>query len=234
VLAALSAAATAESLAVATTAPLLLSLARLAGRAAPVSVALLLLGAIYVVPEGDRAIPAPIYGGALLLIAELAFWSLDERLPGRVEPGTATPRLLAIAGADRRRRGRDPRLYRRPHRARPLSQRTGTQVVLSRSLATVMQSWAEAELHYEAGLAANTGMGARPLARPTEHDYARMLHAGNDRGERERAQALLDAAQGTTASSAWTATRHRPPRAPRTPAPACDGTRRWATNEAQT
>jgi hypothetical protein len=29
-----------------------------------------------------------------------------------------------------------------------------------------MQSWAEAELHYEAGLAANTGMGARPLARP--------------------------------------------------------------------
>ena len=79
-------------------APLLLSLALLAGRAAPVSVALLLLGAIYVVPEGDRAIPAPIYGGALLLIAELAFWSLDERLPGRVEPGTATPRLLAILG----------------------------------------------------------------------------------------------------------------------------------------
>jgi hypothetical protein len=98
VLAALSAAATAESPAVATTAPLLLSLALLAGRPAPVSVALLLLGAIYVVPEGDRAIPAPIYGGALLLIAELAFWSLDEHLPGRVEPGTAMPRLLAILG----------------------------------------------------------------------------------------------------------------------------------------
>ena len=27
-----------------------------------------------------------------------------------------------------------------------------------------MQSWAEAELHREAGLAANTGMGARPGA----------------------------------------------------------------------
>jgi hypothetical protein len=77
-------------------ATLLLSLALLAGRAVPVSVALLLLGAMYVVPEGDRAIPAPIYGGALLLIAELAFWSLDERGPGRVEPGTATPRLLGI------------------------------------------------------------------------------------------------------------------------------------------
>ena len=95
-LAALAAATTAESLAVATAAPLVRSLALLAGRAAPVSVALLLLGAIYVVPDGERAIPAPIYGGALLLIAELAFWSLDERLPGRVEPGTATPRLLAI------------------------------------------------------------------------------------------------------------------------------------------
>ena len=59
-------------------------------------VALVLLGAIYVVPEGDRAIPAPIYGGALLLIAELAYWSLDELAPGRVEPGTATPRLIGI------------------------------------------------------------------------------------------------------------------------------------------
>lgn len=48
------------------------------------------------VPEGDRAIPAPIYGGALLLIAELAFWSLDELGPGRVEPATATPRLIGI------------------------------------------------------------------------------------------------------------------------------------------
>jgi hypothetical protein len=98
VLATLAAATATESLVVATTAPLLLSLAFLAGRAAPVAAALLLLGAIYVVPEGDRAIPAPIYGGALLLIAELAFWSFDERLPGRVEPGTATPRLLAILG----------------------------------------------------------------------------------------------------------------------------------------
>jgi hypothetical protein len=57
---------------------------------------LLLLGTIYVVPDGDRAIPEPIYGGALLLIAELAFWSLDERAPGRVEPGTAMPRLIGI------------------------------------------------------------------------------------------------------------------------------------------
>ena len=49
-------------------------------------------------PEGDRAIPAPIYGGALLLIAELAFWSFDERVRRRVERGTAMPRLLAILG----------------------------------------------------------------------------------------------------------------------------------------
>jgi hypothetical protein len=75
-----------------------LALALLAGRIAPLSVALLLLGAIYVVPDGDRALPAPVYAGLLLLIAELAFWSLDERAPGRVEPGTATPRLLAILG----------------------------------------------------------------------------------------------------------------------------------------
>jgi hypothetical protein len=70
--------------------------ALLARRATAVSVALLLLATMYVVPEGDRAIPAPIYGGALLLIAELAFWSLDERAPGRVEPGTGMPRLIGI------------------------------------------------------------------------------------------------------------------------------------------
>jgi hypothetical protein len=61
----------------------------------------------------------------------------------------------------------------------------------------VTQSWAEAELHYEAALAANAGMGARPWCARTENDYARMLHAGNDRGDRERAQALLDAAART-------------------------------------
>jgi hypothetical protein len=70
--------------------------ALVARRAAAVSVALLLLGTMFVVPEGDRAIPAPIYGGALLLIAELAFWSLDERAPGRVERGTGMPRLIGI------------------------------------------------------------------------------------------------------------------------------------------
>ena len=75
---------------------LLLSLALLAGHSWPVCVALVLLGTIYVVPEGDRAIPAPIYGGALLFIAELAYWSLDERAAGRIEPGTTTPRLLGI------------------------------------------------------------------------------------------------------------------------------------------
>jgi hypothetical protein len=84
--------------AVAVGATLLLPLALVTGRSTPISIALVLLGAIYIVPEGDRAVPAPMYAGALLLIAELAFWSLDERTPGRVEPGTGTPRLLGVLG----------------------------------------------------------------------------------------------------------------------------------------
>ena len=67
-----------------------------AGRAAPISFALVLLGAIYAVPDGDRAVPAPIYGSVLLLTAELAYWSLDERVVGRVLAGAIAPRLLAI------------------------------------------------------------------------------------------------------------------------------------------
>ena len=75
---------------------LLLLVALTAGRTAPIPFALLLLGAIYTIPDGDRAIAAPIYAGGLLITAELAYWSLDERVRRRVQAGVATPRLLAI------------------------------------------------------------------------------------------------------------------------------------------
>jgi hypothetical protein len=75
---------------------LLLSLALAAARSAPIPFAVLLLGAIYTMPDGDRAIATPIYASALLLTAELAYWSLDERVRQRVHPGTFRPRLLAI------------------------------------------------------------------------------------------------------------------------------------------
>ena len=95
-LTALAGAFTARSPTSAATATLLLSLALLAGRSWPICLVLALLGTIYVIPEGDRAIPAPIYAGVLLLIAELAYWSVDDRAAGRIEPGTARPRLLGI------------------------------------------------------------------------------------------------------------------------------------------
>ena len=74
----------------------LLSVALIAAWSAPIPFALLLLGAIYTGPHGDRAIAAPIYGSALLLTAELAYWSLDERVLQRVQADVLTPRLLAI------------------------------------------------------------------------------------------------------------------------------------------
>jgi hypothetical protein len=74
----------------------LLWLALAAARSSPIPLALLLLGAIYAIPDDERAIAAPIYGSALLLTAELAYWSLDERGRQRVQAGVFTPRLLAI------------------------------------------------------------------------------------------------------------------------------------------
>jgi hypothetical protein len=74
----------------------LLSLAVAAGRSAPIPFAVMLLGAVYAIPHGDRAVPAPIYAGALLLTAELAYWSLEERVHGRVQAGVGVPRILAI------------------------------------------------------------------------------------------------------------------------------------------
>ena len=77
-------------------ATLLLSLALATARSAPVPFALLLLGAIYTIPDGGRAIAAPIYGSALLLTAEFAYWSLDERIRQRIQAGVFKPRLVAI------------------------------------------------------------------------------------------------------------------------------------------
>ena len=75
---------------------LLVAVAVSAGRSAPIPVALVILGAIYAVPDGDRAVPAPIYGSGLLLTAELAYWSLEERVAARVLAGAVAPRLLGV------------------------------------------------------------------------------------------------------------------------------------------
>jgi hypothetical protein len=83
-------------LAGAAAATFLLALALSTARSAPIPFALLLLGAVYAIPEGDRAIAAPIYGSALLLTAELAYWSLDERVHQRMHAGVFMPRMLAI------------------------------------------------------------------------------------------------------------------------------------------
>ena len=64
-------------------------------------------------------------------------------------------------------------------------------------LATLTQSWDEAELHFEDAVATNARMGARPWLANTQNDYARMLRARNRRGDGERAQALVDAARKT-------------------------------------
>jgi hypothetical protein len=48
------------------------------------------------VPSGDRGVAPPIYGSGLLLTAELAYWSLDERVRERMRAGVVGPRLLAI------------------------------------------------------------------------------------------------------------------------------------------
>jgi hypothetical protein len=77
---------------------LLVSLALVAGRSAPIPLALVLLGAVYAIPEGERALWAPIYGAGLLLCAELAYWSLELRVVQRVHGDTVTPRLLATLG----------------------------------------------------------------------------------------------------------------------------------------
>jgi eukaryotic-like serine/threonine-protein kinase len=57
-------------------------------------------------------------------------------------------------------------------------------------LATMTKSWVEAERHFEAALAMNARMGARPWLAHTHSDYARMLIARDEPGDRGRAREL--------------------------------------------
>ena len=94
--AALEAESHAPALAVAAAAIASLVLGLSARRSEAIPIALLLLGALHVIPHGDRSIGTVIYASCLLLIAELAYWSIDEHGHRPVQPGVFAPRLLAI------------------------------------------------------------------------------------------------------------------------------------------
>jgi hypothetical protein len=67
---------------------------------AAVAFAIALLGAEQAVrlARGPDALDpwAPLYAGAFLLVAELAWWSLEERVPAWAERGAAPGRLLTV------------------------------------------------------------------------------------------------------------------------------------------
>lgn len=72
------------------------------GRPRPLPLGLALLGASYLVallerPPGLDPL-APAFGAGLLLAAELAYWSLDARLPARRDPGLRLRRAVRVAG----------------------------------------------------------------------------------------------------------------------------------------
>ena len=86
----------APALAAASAAILFLGLSLSTRRSEAIPIALLLLGALHVIPDGDRSIGTVIYASCLLLTAELAYWSIDEHGHRPVQPGVFAPRLLAI------------------------------------------------------------------------------------------------------------------------------------------
>jgi DNA-binding SARP family transcriptional activator len=64
-------------------------------------------------------------------------------------------------------------------------------------LATTVEQWDDAELHFEKALALNASMGARPWLAHTANDYARMLRTRDGRGDDKRANELLETAVRT-------------------------------------
>jgi DNA-binding CsgD family transcriptional regulator len=94
------------------------------------------------------------------------------------------------------------------------------------TLAATMERWEEAAQHFEEALEMNTRMGARPWLAHTQHEYANMLLARNQPGDREEATALLNAALATAhelgmrALEAHLAVREEQKPAPAPPTPA--------------
>ena len=64
-------------------------------------------------------------------------------------------------------------------------------------LATTIGRWSEAAHHFEDAIAMNGRMGARAWLAHTQYDYARMLLARDEPGDRKKAQELRNAALAT-------------------------------------
>jgi hypothetical protein len=81
---------------------LVLAVALVAGWPRLVPLALLLVGAVYAaqlaVDDMPLDVAAPVFAAGLLVAAELAYWSLDEREAIRGERGDALRRLGRVAG----------------------------------------------------------------------------------------------------------------------------------------
>ena len=64
-------------------------------------------------------------------------------------------------------------------------------------LASTLERWQDASAHFESALTLNARMGARPWLAHTQHDYARVLHARNQAGDRQHAVDLISSALST-------------------------------------
>jgi tetratricopeptide (TPR) repeat protein len=64
-------------------------------------------------------------------------------------------------------------------------------------LATTISNWQAAERHFEDALQLNIRLGARPWLAHTQHQYAEMLLARGQAGDRDKAMVLLDEALKT-------------------------------------
>jgi tetratricopeptide (TPR) repeat protein len=130
---------------------------------------------------------------------------LADELPGRPRDGLWLPAVAvaALAAARLHEPAAADRLYQAllPYRAQVIAGVMPHPVVCFGPaslylglLATVTSRWAEAGGHFEAAVAADERLGAGPFLARTRYEYARMLLARGQAGDRRRAAELLDQA----------------------------------------
>ena len=164
--------------------------------------------------EQEAQLPRPGYSGVWVVMtdadidedgARRSLRELADELPGRPRDGLWLPAVAvaALVAARLHEPAAAERLYQAllPYRAQVIAGTMPHPVVCFGSaslflglLATVTSRWEEAGRHFEAAIAAHDRAGARPLLARARYEYARMLLALGQAGDRRRAAELLDQA----------------------------------------
>jgi tetratricopeptide (TPR) repeat protein len=151
-----------------------------------------------------------VAGAEELLSRDLSSWHVDSEWLFSVT--LLAEAVALLGGQDRAAALYDVLLpYGSLNAVAPIEAALGSASRALGLLATVLGRFSDAVRHFDEALRMNTTMGAQPSIAHTEYDYARMLAARGEPGDRERAIDRAAARSSAIAVWRWSHSRAKPP-----------------------